>query len=104
MVLKILGGGLMLLGFLLTPIIIGVPIMMVGWLLALFGFLIQLTNLVPEKQRETITTLMKESYTEYRGATKSLAAAGKEMLKIALIVFVFMLIGAGAITKKMGWW
>ena len=91
--MRYIGFLLLVLGFFLISIGIGVPIFVAGLLLLIFDFYKTWINrLVPKEIREKVGAEIKESYVPYQPAIKSLKSAGKQMLKISLIAFVIILV------------
>jgi hypothetical protein len=80
---------LVIIGFLLLPFLVGLPILMVGWLLLLFDqFRSWYTTIFPPAIRTQIAATLKKDYQPYQPAIKSLKSLVWQMAKIAGFVFV----------------
>jgi hypothetical protein len=90
---KYLGFLLLIIGFFLIPIGIGVPICIVGWLLLIFDFYKTWINrLVPKETQQKVGNEIKKSYIPYQPAIKSLKLIGKDVAKSSVIALVVLTI------------
>jgi predicted nucleotidyltransferase len=83
-------------GLLLLPVFIGIPILVSGLLLLVFNFYKNWFDFfVPKEVSEKMIANIKESYKPHQPALTSLKTIGIDMLKIALIVFVIIIVLTG---------
>jgi hypothetical protein len=63
----IIGIAIIILGFFLTPIFIGIPIMMIGFLIGDFGIIYGIVKIIPglEDKLKKLFGIVKESYKPY---------------------------------------
>jgi hypothetical protein len=84
-----LGGILFVIGLILTPFIVGLPIMVAGWLFLVFGFFYSKYRAwVPQKYRDKLRENLKKEYAPYEPTIKGLGSIILEMLKVAALVFI----------------
>jgi hypothetical protein len=77
-------------GFFLTPFLIGIPIMMVGWLILLYSVFKHFVDLIVPKDVQTkVVQETIKGYEPYKPAMSSLLKLIWEMVKIA-----FLFVGA----------
>ncbi len=93
---------LLMIGFILTPILIGLPMMVLGWLIISFSFVKRFTWMIPDSAKQTVKTGIDQVISA--PATKSLLQIVKAMLKQAVIIFLILFAGYILISKKIGWW
>ncbi|MFA6250464.1 MAG: hypothetical protein WC686_03050 [Candidatus Shapirobacteria bacterium] len=90
---SLMGGLLMILGFILTPFIIGIPILITGILISVYHFHKRWVEfIVPKNNREKISQEIKKSYLPYHPAVNSMKSVGKDMLKTSAVVFIVLVI------------
>lgn len=95
---------LLLLGFILLPFFIGIPILILGWLTLLFSMVRSwYIRWIPHTLRNKLETELRESYKTYTPAIQSMGFMLKEVLRTASFVFatglVIMVLGF-----KFHWW
>jgi len=74
-------------GFFLTPLFIGIPIMLVGWLILIYSVLKRLVDtFVPKDVQDKVVQETIKGYSPYKPAMKSLRGLIWEMIKIAALV------------------
>lgn len=86
--LTLIGVILFILGLILTPLIIGLPILLLGWLMITAGYWLDWLNLVPKPLKQDLAAEVEESLQPYKPAIKSLSQEIAAMIKIALFVFI----------------
>jgi hypothetical protein len=95
---------LLVIGLILSPFFIGIPILFVGWLILLFGMVRSwYTRWVPNLFRSKMETALKAMYIPYKPAVKSMGFMLKEILRTASFVFVTALIII-ILGFKFHWW
>lgn len=93
---------LTVLGFFLIPFIIGVPIILVGWLILIISFFKNLVDLVIPKNVQTkIVEETDKSYKPYMPIIQSLLKLIWDMLKVATVVATLTIIYLAI--KTAGW-
>jgi hypothetical protein len=95
---------LLLLGFILLPFFIGIPILVLGWLTLLFSMVRSwYIRWIPNTLRNKLETEVKESYKPYVPSIKGIGLMLKEMVKIASFVFATALVVI-VLGFKFHWW
>jgi len=90
---KYLGILLIIIGFILIPLGIGVLICMGGWLLLIFDFYKTWINrLVPKEIQQKVGSEIKKSYIPYQPAIKGMKSIGKDVVKSSAIALVIIII------------
>ena len=91
----------MIVGFVLTPFLIGLPIMLVGWLILVYdtfrGFI---SWFVPKDTQKKIVKATLESYKPYMPAINTLLMLLWDMVKIAILITVAVVIVFVYLTKS----
>jgi glucan phosphoethanolaminetransferase (alkaline phosphatase superfamily) len=78
---------LTVLGFFLVPFLIGIPIMLVGWLILVFSVFRRFINLIiPKDVQDKVVQETIKSYEPYKPALKSLMGLVWDMVKVAFVV------------------
>jgi len=81
------GGLMMLVGLILTPVIIGLPILITGWYIVSVGYWLRWIQLIPEKWQQQIGKELFKEYQPYKPAMKSMKKFMWQWLKISTLVF-----------------
>lgn len=90
---NVIGFALLVLGFFLIPIFVGVPIFILGILILVFNFYKKWINIfIPENTQEQIKSELKKSYEPYQPAIKSMRFIGKDIIRTSLIVFIILVV------------
>jgi hypothetical protein len=85
--LGIAGFGITVVGFFLIPFLIGLPMMLAGWLVMLYATCKHMLDLlVPKEIQNKVVRKTLESYKPYQPAIKSLTGLLGEIVKTALLI------------------
>ena len=92
----LLGTVLMIVGFVLTPFIIGIPIILIGWLILIYtssnSFIQKLKFFIPQSYQDQIKSKIADSYMPYQPAAKSLSSLVLQLLLYTGLIFGLLLV------------